>query len=82
MIATYVLLCWAVIATLTDVTQQKIYNWTTYSGMVLAMTLSCGQTLLKSDVYSRGWPWRFTGRVCGLRRDYVDLFFVISDRWG
>ena len=52
MIATYVLLCWAVIATLTDVTQQKIYNWTTYSGMVLAMTLSCGQTLLKSDVYS------------------------------
>ncbi len=52
MIATYVLLCLTVVATLTDVSQQKIYNWTTYSGIVIALILSGGQTLFASNVYS------------------------------
>ena len=52
MIATYVLLCLTVVATLTDVSRQKIYNWTTYSGIAVAFLLSGFQTLLGSDVFS------------------------------
>ncbi len=52
MIATYVLLCLTVIATLTDVSGQKIYNWTTYSGIVIALILSGAQTLQISGVFS------------------------------
>lgn len=52
MIATYVLLFLTVIATLTDVLRQKIYNWTTYSGIVIALILSGGQTLFASNLYS------------------------------
>lgn len=52
MIATYVLLCLTVVATLTDVSRQKIYNWTTYSGIAVALLLSGIQTLLSSDVFS------------------------------
>jgi len=52
MIATYALLSLTVIATLTDVSRQKIYNWTTYSGMALAFLLSSGRSLSKSNLYS------------------------------
>lgn len=52
MIATYVLLCLTVIATLTDVSRQKIYNWTTYSGILFALILSGAQTLWASGVFS------------------------------
>ncbi len=57
MIATYVLLCLTVIATITDVSKQKIYNWTTYSGIVIALILSGGQTLFGSNVYSEVSLW-------------------------
>lgn len=53
MIATYVLLCLTVIATLTDVSRQKIYNWTTYSGIVIALILSGTQTLWNLDVFCK-----------------------------
>ena len=53
MISTYVLLCLTVIATLTDVSRQKIYNWTTYSGVVIALVLSGTQTLWNLDGLSK-----------------------------
>lgn len=53
MIATYVLLCLTVIATLTDVSRQKIYNWTTYSGIVIGLFLSGTQTLWSLDMFSK-----------------------------
>jgi len=36
-----------IVATITDVTRHKIYNWTTYPGMLLAMIV---------HVCERGWP--------------------------
>lgn len=46
MISTVCLLAFASVATITDLWRQKIYNWTTYSGMVVAFGLSGLATVL------------------------------------
>ena len=53
MIATVCLLIWTVIATITDVWQQKIYNWTTYSGILLALVLAGLATALGRTEFSK-----------------------------
>lgn len=45
-----------IVATVTDVTRHKIYNWTTYPGMLLAMIV---------QAYEDGWP-AFQDSVAGL----------------
>lgn len=46
MLATGVLLILLVVATATDVRQRRIYNWTTYPGMLVAVGLNALGTLL------------------------------------
>jgi prepilin peptidase CpaA len=52
MIATACLLVWMVAATITDVWQQKIYNWTTYSGILVALGLAGLATGLNRTEFS------------------------------
>ena len=52
MIATVCLLVWMVVATFTDVWQQKIYNWTTYSGILMALGLAGLATGLNRTEFS------------------------------
>ncbi|MDG1873687.1 MAG: A24 family peptidase [Mariniblastus sp.] len=52
MIATGCLFALMIIATATDVWRQKIYNWTTYTGIATAFLLSGLATLLSQAVYS------------------------------
>jgi len=40
MVATVCLFLFAIIATATDVWRQKIYNWTTYTGIIVALLLA------------------------------------------
>ncbi len=52
MIATGCLFALMIIATATDVWRQKIYNWTTYTGIATAFLLSGLATLLSQAVFS------------------------------
>lgn len=52
MIASVCLLVWMVVATFTDVRQQKIYNWTTYSGILVAIALSGLNSALNRTEFS------------------------------
>jgi Flp pilus assembly protein protease CpaA len=52
MIATMCLLALMVVATVTDVYQQKIYNWTTYSGILLAFGLAGLATVTNRTEFS------------------------------
>ncbi len=47
MIATWLLLGFMVMATATDIQQQKIFNWTTYTGIVLAIAVAAVSTFLQ-----------------------------------
>ncbi len=62
MLATVLLLALVSIASVTDLLRHKIYNWTTYSGMLLAFGLSAaGGALLAggcaTEVVLRWWGW-------------------------
>lgn len=63
MIGTACLVMLMVIATITDVREQKIYNWNTYSGMGLALLIGAIQTWLNVDWIS---DVDFLGSVIGL----------------
>ena len=52
MVATVLLLALVAIASITDLLWHKIYNWTTYSGIVAAFAASAG-----------GWVLLASGRV-------------------
>jgi len=47
MISTCLLLAFMVMATVTDIQQQKIFNWTTYPGIVLAIVVAAAATLMQ-----------------------------------
>lgn len=49
MVATILLLGLVLVATTTDLARHKIYNWTTYSGMIAALGLSAAGSLLRWD---------------------------------
>lgn len=64
MLATAVLLGLLLVATLTDLLRHKIYNWTTYSGMVAALCLNAlGGALLAGTEVERQQLERFLGYV-------------------
>ena len=46
MLLTILLLSFVSVATITDLARHKIYNWTTYSGMLAALTLSAAGWLV------------------------------------
>ena len=52
MIATVCLLVWMIVATATDIWQQKIYNWTTYSGILVACSLAMLATVFDRTMFS------------------------------
>jgi prepilin peptidase CpaA len=61
MLITVVLFGLVLVATFTDVARHKIYNWTTYSGMLMAVALSAGGSLAvaagirEEPLESLGW---------------------------
>ena len=62
MLATILLLGLLTVAAVTDVRWHKIYNWTTYSGMLVAVLLYVGGSilLLQADVtvgQLKSWGW-------------------------
>ncbi len=67
MIATACLLVCLVIATATDVWRQKIYNWTTYSGTLLALGLAGLATVLDRKEFAEIEIWQslFGFGTCG-----------------
>ncbi|MGA2034758.1 MAG: A24 family peptidase [Thermoguttaceae bacterium] len=50
MLATVLLLILVSVAVVTDVRGRKIYNWTTYPGMLLALGLAAGQSLMEGPM--------------------------------
>jgi prepilin peptidase CpaA len=69
MLATALLLVLVLIATATDLHSHKIYNWTTYSGIVAALALNgFGDLLLAGGVVTEQqlWAWGWIGTDGGL----------------
>jgi Flp pilus assembly protein protease CpaA len=70
MLATVVLLGLVLIATATDLRRHKIYNWTTYPGILFALGLSAlGELLLRAGV-SREWLQHWLGCI-GFRQSII-----------
>ena len=46
-LSSIILIALLIVATITDISRHKIYNWTTYPGMLLALVVGWGE---------RGWP--------------------------
>ena len=62
MLVTVLLLGFVSVAAVTDIARHKIYNWTTYSGMLAALLLNVGGSilLLQTDVTGgqlKSWGW-------------------------
>ena len=62
MLTTILLLGWVLTATITDTLRHKIYNWTTYAGILVAMSFSAVGSALLAGTYvdeeglrSLGW---------------------------
>lgn len=67
MVSTCCLLLLMLIATVTDIWRHKIYNWTTYTGIVVAILLSLLATLGRADFTSIGVGKSLLGLLtCGL----------------
>ncbi len=62
MLATVVLLGLVLVATATDLRQHKIYNWTTYPGILFALGLNALGELLQRVGASERWTW-FLGSI-------------------
>lgn len=67
MIATLVLFALVIVATFTDLWKHKIYNWTTYTGIVAAVLLSGIASLAGgTDVAAIGFSQSLSGlAICG-----------------
>ena len=52
MVATYLLLGLVLIAAITDLRQHKIYNWTTYPGIVAALAINAAGYGIASDDFA------------------------------
>ena len=64
MLATVLLLGWLSVAAITDVLRHKIYNWTTYPGIVAALCLNLvGEVLLASTDLEQAQLERSLGYV-------------------
>ena len=62
MLTTIVLLGLSLVATATDLARHKIYNWTTYTGILMAVGLSAvGSLLGMSEERLRSLGWISTG---------------------
>jgi prepilin peptidase CpaA len=62
MLATVLLLGLVLVASITDLRRHKIYNWTTYSGMIAALGASAGGSLWLAasgagEARLAGWGW-------------------------
>jgi prepilin peptidase CpaA len=55
MVATMILLVWLLVAAVTDIRQHRIYNWTTYSGMALALAINVAGSLAESRSIELSW---------------------------
>lgn len=58
MLATVVLFAFLSLATVTDLSRHKIYNWTTYPGAAFAIALSVAQSLLLRVSGTSDWQSR------------------------
>lgn len=66
MIATVCLIAFMVVATVTDVWRQKIYNWTTYPGIIVALVLTLATTLSQTEIAEIGIDQSLIGFLsCG-----------------
>jgi prepilin peptidase CpaA len=87
MIMTLVLISLLLVAAFTDIRQHKIYNWTTYPGMIAALVMSSMATWLGIDVINgsqtqvetlgvSNWPDSFFGLLaCGAMMVVCYVFF-------
>lgn len=57
MVGTCLLLGFLVVATTTDLLRGKIYNWTTYPGILLAVVLSTAATFASDQLTAAGAAW-------------------------
>jgi prepilin peptidase CpaA len=71
MLATVVLLGLVLVATVTDVGRHKIYNWTTYPGILFALGLNALGELFPPAVASERWV-RFLGSI-GFRESVIGV---------
>ncbi len=70
MLSTVVLLGLVLVAAATDLRRHKIYNWTTYPGILFALGLSAsGECLLRAGV-SRDWLQHWLGWI-GFRQSLI-----------
>ena len=79
MLTTILLLGWALIATITDTVRHRIYNWTTYTGILAAMSFSAVGSVVLAGAYLdeewlRGLGW------ISLRESILGLLIAAS-RW-
>ena len=63
MISTILLLALLGVATATDVKQQKIYNWTTYSGILAAIALNTVASATVAGGSAGSLPTAFWGAI-------------------
>lgn len=57
MISTVCMFLFVIVATVTDVARQKIYNWTTYTGIVVALALAGLATISENPLVSEVDIW-------------------------
>jgi prepilin peptidase CpaA len=71
MISTATLLVLLSIATVTDIRWRKIFNWNTYSGIVIAVCYSIAAISIRPDVSDRTMTWAWTRDIVPIQECLV-----------